>query len=165
MLIWQPGFTAIVNKQLSARYATLVNDAPNLIKVLPWGPDFEVDVFRKPDFTALEVVTFATGGWYSLRPNGYFGFPLIPTQAFRLVSTYVFRWFLLVLTIRLNWYIHLIPTDTSKCDMCSNVETMVTVIITELLRHQGIYWFQECFLGSEWSASEKDTSTDLCPSF
>jgi hypothetical protein len=57
-----------------------VNDAPELIKVLPWGPgqcvpgrfftnapefpaeDFEVDVFRKPDFTALEVVSFATGG-------------------------------------------------------------------------------------------------------
>ena len=61
-----PGFTAIVNKQLSAKYEKLVEDAPNLIKVLPWGKDFEVDVFRKPDFTALEVVTFATGGeWYS----------------------------------------------------------------------------------------------------
>ncbi|KAF8910937.1 aflatoxin-detoxifizyme [Gymnopilus junonius] len=58
---WE-GFTAIVNKQLSAKYETLVEDAPNLIKVLPWGKDFEVDVFRKPDFTALEVVTFATGG-------------------------------------------------------------------------------------------------------
>ena len=56
------GFTAIVNKLLSAKYETLVNNAPELIKVLPWGPDFEVDVFRKPDFTALEVVTFATGG-------------------------------------------------------------------------------------------------------
>jgi len=51
-----------VNKQLSAKYETLVNDAPELIKVLPWGPDFEVDIFRKPDFTALEVVSFATGG-------------------------------------------------------------------------------------------------------
>ncbi|KAF8163294.1 aflatoxin-detoxifizyme [Crassisporium funariophilum] len=58
---WE-GFTAIVNKELSAKYEILVNDAPNLIKVLPWGPDFEVDVFRKPDFTALEVVSFATGG-------------------------------------------------------------------------------------------------------
>ncbi|PPQ66069.1 hypothetical protein CVT26_010811 [Gymnopilus dilepis] len=58
---WE-GFTAIVNKQLSAKYEKLVEDAPNLIKVLPWGKDFEVDVFRKPDFTALEVVTFATGG-------------------------------------------------------------------------------------------------------
>ena len=59
------GFTAIVNKELSARYETLVNKAPELIKVLPWGPDFEVDVFRKPDFTALEVLSFATGGMYS----------------------------------------------------------------------------------------------------
>ncbi|KAJ3559406.1 hypothetical protein NM688_g375 [Phlebia brevispora] len=58
---WE-GFTAIVDKALSAKYETLVNDAPELIKNLPWGKDFEVDVFRKPDFTALEVVTFATGG-------------------------------------------------------------------------------------------------------
>ncbi|KAI0758138.1 aflatoxin-detoxifizyme [Fomes fomentarius] len=58
---WE-GFTAIVDKQLSAKYDTLVNDAPELIKSLPWGKDFEVDVFRKPDFTALEILTFATGG-------------------------------------------------------------------------------------------------------
>lgn len=56
------GFTAIVNKELSAKYEKLVDRAPELIKVLPWGKDFEVDVFRKPDFTALEVVSFATGG-------------------------------------------------------------------------------------------------------
>ncbi|KAI6168960.1 peptidase family M49-domain-containing protein [Pisolithus thermaeus] len=58
---WE-GFTAIVNKEMSAKYDVLVNDAPELIKVLPWGKDFEVDVFRKPDFTALEIVQFATGG-------------------------------------------------------------------------------------------------------
>ncbi|TFK94857.1 aflatoxin-detoxifizyme [Polyporus arcularius HHB13444] len=58
---WE-GFTAIVDKQLSAKYEKLVSDAPELIKSLPWGKDFEVDVFRKPDFTALEVLTFATGG-------------------------------------------------------------------------------------------------------
>ncbi|TFK76453.1 aflatoxin-detoxifizyme [Pluteus cervinus] len=58
---WE-GFTAIVNKELSAKYEKLVEQAPELIKVLPWGKDFEVDVFRKPDFTALEVVSFATGG-------------------------------------------------------------------------------------------------------
>lgn len=56
------GFTAIVNKELSAKYDILVNKAPELITALPWGPDFEVDVFRKPDFTALEIVSFATGG-------------------------------------------------------------------------------------------------------
>ncbi|CAK5277698.1 unnamed protein product [Mycena citricolor] len=58
---WE-GFTAIVNKQLSAKYEKLVDRAPHLIQDLPWGKDFEVDVFRKPDFTALEVVSFATGG-------------------------------------------------------------------------------------------------------
>ncbi|EIW85196.1 aflatoxin-detoxifizyme [Coniophora puteana RWD-64-598 SS2] len=58
---WE-GFTAIVNKQLSAKYDVLVNGAPDLIKALPWGKDYEVDVFRKPDFTALEIVSFATGG-------------------------------------------------------------------------------------------------------
>ncbi|KAJ7940644.1 aflatoxin-detoxifizyme [Mycena leptocephala] len=58
---WE-GFTAIVNKQLSAKYEKLVDNAPRLIEGLPWGKDFEVDIFRKPDFTALEVVSFATGG-------------------------------------------------------------------------------------------------------
>ncbi|KDQ14073.1 hypothetical protein BOTBODRAFT_33184 [Botryobasidium botryosum FD-172 SS1] len=58
---WE-GFTAIVNKTLSAKYEKLVDGAPELIKALPWGKDFEVDVFRRPDFTALEVVSFATGG-------------------------------------------------------------------------------------------------------
>ncbi|KAI9509375.1 aflatoxin-detoxifizyme [Russula earlei] len=58
---WE-GFTAIVNKELSAKYEVLVNSAPKLIQGLPWGKDFEVDVFKKPDFTALEVLSFATGG-------------------------------------------------------------------------------------------------------
>lgn len=63
---WE-GFTAIVNKALSAKYEKLVDGASELIKVLPWGKEFEVNVFRKPDFTALEIVTFATGGeWYGL---------------------------------------------------------------------------------------------------
>jgi hypothetical protein len=57
-----PGFTAIVNKELSVKYNELVDKAPELIKVLPWGKDYEVDVFKRPDFTALEIVSFATGG-------------------------------------------------------------------------------------------------------
>lgn len=60
--VWRAGFVAIVNKELSAKYETLVNDAPELIKELPWGKEFEVDVFKKPDFTALEIVSFCTGG-------------------------------------------------------------------------------------------------------
>jgi dipeptidyl-peptidase-3 len=51
-----------VNKELSSKYEVLVNSAPKFIKGLPWGPDFEVDVFRKPDFTALDVLSYATGG-------------------------------------------------------------------------------------------------------
>lgn len=43
---WE-GFTAIVNKDLSAKYEKLVDRAPELIKVLPWGESFEVDVFRR----------------------------------------------------------------------------------------------------------------------
>lgn len=56
------GFTAIVNKQLSTKYDKLVNSAPKVLESMPWGKDFEVDVFKKPDFTALEIVTFTTGG-------------------------------------------------------------------------------------------------------
>ncbi|KAG9039194.1 hypothetical protein FRB95_011779 [Tulasnella sp. JGI-2019a] len=58
---WE-GFTAIVDKVLTKKYDKLVNDASELIKVLPWGKAYEVDTFRKPDFTALQVLTFATGG-------------------------------------------------------------------------------------------------------
>ena len=55
-----------MNKELSAKYEILVDRAPELIQALPWGKDFEVDVFRKPDFTALEVLSFATGGEFCL---------------------------------------------------------------------------------------------------
>ena len=58
---WE-GFAAIVDKAMSAKYQKLLDRASELIKDLPWGPDFEVDTFRKPDFTALQVLSFATGG-------------------------------------------------------------------------------------------------------
>ncbi|KAG9051056.1 hypothetical protein FS837_012563 [Tulasnella sp. UAMH 9824] len=58
---WE-GFTAIVDKELTKKYDRLVADASQLVKTLPWGQSFEVDTFRKPDFTALQVLTFATGG-------------------------------------------------------------------------------------------------------
>lgn len=51
-----------MNKELSVKYNELVDKAPDLIKTLPWGKDFEVDVFRRPDFTALEILNFTTGG-------------------------------------------------------------------------------------------------------
>lgn len=74
---WE-GFCAIVDKALSAKYEKLLDRASELIKDLPWGPDFEVDTFRKPDFTALQVLSFATGGipaginipnYYEIREN------------------------------------------------------------------------------------------------
>ena len=46
----------------SGKYGALVDQAPEIIKDFPWGPDFEAETFIKPDFTALEVVSFATGG-------------------------------------------------------------------------------------------------------
>ena len=56
-----------MNKELSAKYENMVNQASQLIKVLPWGPDFEVDIFRRPDFTALEILTYANSG--AMRPS------------------------------------------------------------------------------------------------
>lgn len=58
---WE-GFVAIVNKEQSKKFEKLVEAAPALLADLPWGPDYEVKVFTKPDFTALEVLSFATSG-------------------------------------------------------------------------------------------------------
>lgn len=82
---WE-GFVAIVNKEQSAKFNTLVDGAPQLIEDLPWGKDYEgasqrpnspslshlvwsltnpaapVPEFKRPDFTALEIVSFCTGG-------------------------------------------------------------------------------------------------------
>ncbi|KAL8283979.1 hypothetical protein RQP46_005092 [Phenoliferia psychrophenolica] len=58
---WE-GFVAVVNKEQSRKFETLVNAAETLIPSLPWGPEFEVAKFQRPDFTALEILSFATGG-------------------------------------------------------------------------------------------------------
>ncbi|KAG9783483.1 dipeptidyl-peptidase III, partial [Aureobasidium melanogenum] len=58
---WE-GFVAFVNQERTRAFGKLVEAAPSMIPKLPWSKDFEKDKFLSPDFTSLEVLTFAGSG-------------------------------------------------------------------------------------------------------
>ncbi|SAM03646.1 hypothetical protein [Absidia glauca] len=58
---WE-GFVAMVNKEQTEKFNNLVEHAPLFVSRLPWPDTFERDTINKPDFTSLEVLSFATCG-------------------------------------------------------------------------------------------------------
>ena len=58
---WE-GFVAMVNKERTLAFKKLVDAAPTMIPKLPWSAAFEKDTFTPPDFTSLEVLSFACSG-------------------------------------------------------------------------------------------------------
>ena len=56
-------FVAMVNREQSKKFDLLVEQAEKfIIPLLPWGKNFEEDVFMRPDFSSLDIMTFAASG-------------------------------------------------------------------------------------------------------
>jgi len=53
---------AMVNKDRTKKFGSLVKNATEFITELPWDKSFEKDKFTPPDFTSLEVLTYAGSG-------------------------------------------------------------------------------------------------------
>jgi dipeptidyl-peptidase-3 len=56
------GFVALTDKEKTRKFNTLVENSEKFIASLPWTKDFEKTTFISPDFTALDVVCFASNG-------------------------------------------------------------------------------------------------------
>ena len=54
------GFVSISNKQRSAKYQRLVEAYEQIIRAAPWPETFCKDKFLRPDFTSLDIITFAS---------------------------------------------------------------------------------------------------------
>ncbi len=56
------GWVALTDKEKTRKFNTLVENSDKFIENLPWSKDFEKSSFVSPDFTALDVVAFASSG-------------------------------------------------------------------------------------------------------
>ena len=51
-----------VNREVSKKFGVLVDSAEEMLKLMPWPSTFEKDVFLRPDFTSLDVLSFGSSG-------------------------------------------------------------------------------------------------------
>jgi dipeptidyl-peptidase-3 len=56
------GFVAIVDKEKSKKFQSLVVNSEKIIPLLPWPKEMEKENFLAPDFTTLDVICFASMG-------------------------------------------------------------------------------------------------------